>query len=113
MAGRSLSAANMCCNPTINTFTQHWKYLIARKDATNHKVTKILKTLHIMNCTKAFPDFSRRVIGTRTVTLSYIIIEYVSVTDLASPLMTNQTYANEFRSVEEDLIACAMRTHPL
>ena len=46
--GRDLSSGNMRWNPVIKTFTEHWKSLTARKDATNPEVPKISKNLHIM-----------------------------------------------------------------
>ena len=88
--GRDLSAGNMQWNPLINTFTKHWKSLIAQKDATNPEVPKIWKILHIMKWTEAFSNFARRVIGTRTIPLSYVIRETVAVPAAAPPLMTNQ-----------------------
>ena len=111
--GLALSASNMRCNPVIKTFTEHWKSLTACKDAPDPEVPNILKTLHIMKWTEAFSDFSRRVIGTRTIPLSYVIRDTVAVTDDAPPLMPNQPYAAEFESVEEEMIARATHTHPL
>ena len=111
--GRALSVGNMRWNPVIKTFTEHWKSLTARKDATDPEVPKISKNLHIMKWTEAFSDFARRVIGTRTIPLSYVIRETVAVPGVAPPLMPNQPYAEAFGSVEEELIARATHTHPL
>ena len=57
--GRDLSSGNMRWNPVIKTFTEHWKSLTARKDATNPEVPKISKNLHIMKWTEAFSGFAR------------------------------------------------------
>ena len=97
----------------IKTFTEHWKSLTARKDVTNPEVPKISKTLHIMKWTEDFSDFSHRVIGTRTILLSYVICDTVSVPGDAPPLMPNQPYNAEFESVEEEMIARATHTHHL
>ena len=66
-----------------------------------------------MKWTKAFSNFARRVIGTRTIPLSYVIRETVAVPAAAPPLMTNQPYAEVFGSAEEELIDRATHTHPL
>ena len=66
-----------------------------------------------MKLTEAFSDFSRRVIGTRTIPLSYVIRETIAVPAAAPPLMTNQPYAEAFGSVKEELIDRATHTHPL
>ena len=66
-----------------------------------------------MKWTEAFSDFSRRVIGTRTIPLSYVIRETVAVPAAALPLMTNQPYAEVFGSVKEELIDRATHTHLL
>ena len=79
--------------PGHQDITEHWKSLTARKDATNPEVPKISKNLHIMKWTEAFSDFARRIIGTRTILLSYVIRETVAVPAAAPPLMTNQPYA--------------------
>ena len=52
-------------------------------------------------------------IDTRTILLSYVIRDTVSVPGDAPPLIPNQPYAAEFKSVEEEMIAHATHTHPL
>ena len=120
--GRELTVANMRWNPTIKNFSDHWKSLLARKDATDPDVPKISKTLHIMKWTEAFSDFTRRVIGTRTIPLSYVIRELVDVPDAAPTLarllggagaQQLQPFSEQFGSVEEELIARATHSHPL
>ena len=100
-------------NPTIKTFTEHWKSLSARNDATNPEVPKILKNLHIMKWTVSFCDFARQVIGTRTILLSYVIRETVTVPALTALLMVEQTYTDELVLVEGELIYRATHTHLL
>ena len=121
--GSELSVANMRWSPKIKTCTEHWKSLWTRKNAPNPDVPKISKTLHIMKWTEAFDDFSCRIIGTRTIPLSYVIRETVTVPDI-SPLLarlvggaTNvhrfQPFSDDFGLVEEELIAPATHEHPL
>jgi len=111
--GRVPSAGNMRWNPVIKTFIEHWKALKARKETANPEVPKISKTLHIMKWTEAFSDFARRVVGTRTIPLSYVIRDEVTVPAAAPALMANQPYAEVFGSVEEELMARASHTHAL
>ena len=66
-----------------------------------------------MKRTEAFSDFSRQVIGTWTIPLSYVIRETVPVPAAAPPLMTNQPYAEVFGLVKEELIDRATHTHTL
>ena len=66
-----------------------------------------------MKCTEAFSDFAHRMIGTRTILLSYFIRDIVDVPCDALALMPNQPYAAEYESVEEEMIARAAHTHPL
>ena len=92
--GRNPSAANIRCNPLIKAFIKHWKAFKARRDAADPEVPKISKTLLIMKCTEAFSGFSRRVVGTRTILLLYVICEAVDVPAAAPPLMANQPYTD-------------------
>ena len=103
--GRTPSAGNMCWNPVIKTFIKHWKALKARKDNADPEVPKISKTLSIMKCTEAFSDFAHQIVGSRTIPLPYVIRDTVIVPAAAPPLMVNQPYAEEFGSVEEELMA--------
>ena len=121
--GRDLTVSNMRWNPTIKTFNDHWKSLKARKDETNPEVPKISKTLHIMKWTEAFSDFTRRVIGTRTIPLSYVIRDMVNVPSAAPALsrlsgstatsLRQEPFSDDFGSVEEELIGRATHSHPL
>ena len=54
-----------------------------------------------MKLTESFSDFARRLIGTRTILLSYVIRDTVDVPRDAPALMPNQPYAAEYESVEE------------
>ena len=94
--GHAFSAAKIHWNPIINNFTEHWKSLTLQKDATYPEVPMISKNLHVIKWTKDFSDFTRCVICTRTIPLSYVIRETVVVPSLAPPLITNQPYADEF-----------------
>jgi len=65
----------------------------------------------VIKWTEAFADFLNRVIGTRTIPLSYVIRDDEAVP--APALATNQPYGAEFSSVEVELIARASHGHAL
>ena len=66
-----------------------------------------------MKWTEALSNFARCVIETQNIPLSYVIRNTVDVPCDAPALMTNQPYAAEYESVEEEMIARATHTHPL
>ena len=76
-----------------------------------------------MKWTEDFSDFTRRVIGTRTIPLSYAIRETVNVPSAVAVLsrlsgsmaetLRQQPFSDDFGSVEEELIGRATHSHPL
>ena len=111
--GRELTAANMAWDPVLKNFAEHWKALSDRKDDDAPDTPKITKALPIIKWTEAFADFTQRVIGVRTIPLSYVIRETVAVNADAPALMNRQPYSATHGSVEGELIARASHTHPL
>jgi hypothetical protein len=110
--GRDLTAANMRWNPTIKLFNEHWKSLVERKKDDRPETPKITRGLPVVKWTEAFRDFLNRVIGSRHIPLVYLIRDVVDVP--AAPLCaTGLPHAEEFGSVEAELIARATHTHPL
>ena len=85
--GREATAANMKWTTCIKSFTQHWKALEDRKaEADIPDVPKITKSLVVTKWTEAFADFLNRVMGIRSVPLSYIIHEHGTVPAVAPTL---------------------------
>jgi len=112
--GRKATAANMKWTTCIKSFTQHWKALEDRKtEADGPDVPKITKSLVVTKWTEAFADFLNRVMGIRTVPLSYVIRENTNVPAVAPTLATNQPFSTDHGSVEGELIARASHTHAL
>ena len=111
--GRVHTASNLKWDPVIKSFSQHWKSLTDRKDESTPDTPKITKTLTVIKWTEAFADFLNRVIGTRTIPLSYVIRADATVANIAPPIAANQPYAAEYGSVESELIARASHTHAL
>ena len=105
---RDMTVGYMRWTQTIKNFVATWKSLSDCKDSTDIEVPNISKSLPIMKCTEAFSDFNRRVIGTRTIPLSYVVCEESAPPATAPNLENNQPFATEFGSVEEELI-----NHPL
>jgi hypothetical protein len=88
------------------------KSLQERKLKDNPETPKISKSLPVVKWTKAFYDFLNRVIGTRTISLAYVVHDEVAVP--APPLLlNNQTFSETQGSVEAELIARASHAHPL
>ena len=113
MVGRDLTAANMKWDQVIKNFTVHWKALSDRTKEDIPDVPKISKNLVIMKWTEAFRDFLQRVVGARTIPLSYVIREPVTVLMPAPALVNNQPFGDSYESVEEEMTARASHTHAL
>jgi hypothetical protein len=111
--GRPLTPGNIRWDPTIKTFAQHWKSLKDRKEESAPATPKITKTLDVMKWTESFADFLNRVIGMRTIPLSYVTRQDGDVPNAAPALATNQPYGEVFGSVEAELIARASHGHAM
>jgi len=85
--GRPLTPGNVRWDQVIKSFAQHWKSLKDRKDKSDPDTPKITKTLTAIKWTEAFADFLNRVIGTRTIPLSYVIRDDGAVPAVAPPLV--------------------------
>ena len=111
---RDITAANLQWTPCIKIFAIHWQSLKDRKKNDDvPEVPKITKTLIVTKWTESFADFLHRVIGTRTIPLSYIIRPEVDVPPAAPALAAGQPYSTIHGSVEAELIARASHTHAL
>ncbi len=111
--GRALTVGNVAWNNVLKNFGIQWKALVDKKSDDPPDVPKITKQLPIMKWTEAFKDFLSRVIGARTIPLSYIVREDDDVPDPAPPLAQHQPHSTQHGSVEEELIARASHTHAL
>ena len=100
-------------NPIISNFAQQWKALTERKEAETPKIPKILKALPIIRWSEAFIDHLNRKIGARTIPLAYVIRQNATPPAVVPPLETSLPHSAEHGSVEADLIARALHTHPL
>ena len=84
---RDITPSNMKCTTTIKSFVQHWKVLEERKkESDTPEVPKITKNLAVTKWSESFQDFLARVMGGRTIPLSYVIRELGEVPDVAPHL---------------------------
>lgn len=111
--GRETSAATVSYDPIIKKFTQHWSALKARKAAAEPEIPKITKTLPVTKWTESFADFLQRVCGVRTIPLSYVIRDEVAVVMPAPAMAAAEPFSTLHGSVEAELVARALHTHPL
>ena len=89
-----------------------------KKEGDVPEVLKITKNLAVTKCTEAFSDFLARVMGRKTVPLSYVITKYAVVPATAPPLTTNigwvlYPYSTEYGSVDGELVSRASHYHAL
>ena len=111
--GRDLTAGNIAWTHVMKNFEIQWKALVAKKDEDAPDVPKISKALPVIKWTEAFSDFLSRVVGVRTIPLSYVIRQNVEVPAATPPLANHQPHSTEHGSVEAELVARASHTHAL
>ncbi len=111
--GRALTAGNLQWNHVMKNFEVQWKALKAKKEEDPPDVPKISRALPVIKWTEAFKDFLARVIGVRTIPLSYVIRPEVTVPAAAPPLVNNQPHSDAHGSVEAELVARASHGHAL
>ncbi len=112
--GRDATAANLQWTHVMKNFEIQWKALKARKkEDDDPEVPRISKSLPIMKWAESFPVYLGKVLGSRTIPLSYVIRDSVQVPAAAPPLANNQPHSTEHGSVEAELIARASHDHPL
>ncbi|KAL3933286.1 MAG: hypothetical protein SGARI_003740 [Bacillariaceae sp.] len=110
--GRGLTAANIDW-VVIRDFDTQWKALKERKDSDPPEVPKITKQCPILPWTESFPEFCQRKLGSRTIPLSYVIRDDVTVSATCPGIATGKPHSEEYGSVEAELVARASHTHSL
>jgi hypothetical protein len=71
--GRAVTAANLQWTPGMKNFSEQWKALEDKKGGDETDVPMISKALPIIKWTEAFRDYLHRIIGVRTIPLTYVI----------------------------------------
>ena len=111
--GRPLSPSNMQWENVIRNFNHLWKAIVARRAAEDPATPLITKALPIIKWTEAFRDHLYRCIGSRHISLAYVVRDSESVAGLCLPLKTDQPYSDKHGSVDDDLIVRASHVNGL
>ena len=111
--GRDPTPGNLQWTNVMKNFEIQWESLKDRKDETVPATPLITRTLTVLKWTGPFRDFMSRVIGVRTIPLSYVIRPEAAVPNVAPALAANQPHSTEFGSVEAELVARASHGHAL
>ena len=99
-------------NPVGQNFKEQWKALANRKDEDHPETLKITKALPVMKWTESFQDFLSCIVGIRTIPLTYVIRTNVDVAPVAAPpIAAGHPHAEEFESLEDELVARASHNH--
>jgi hypothetical protein len=110
--GRNTTVANLQWTPVMKNFEIQWKALEDKKRAEEPEVPKITKALPIIKWTDDFWDYLHRMIGVRTIPLSYVIRPAVTV-PVIGVIAAGAPHSFEHGAIEIELIARASRAHPL
>eukprot|EP00957_Ditylum_brightwellii_P047124 3578547-Ditylum_brightwellii.AAC.1 len=111
--GRRLTVSNTVYATVIRSFTNQWAGLKDCKRQTEPMVPKVTAELPIMRWVDVFEDFLSRKIGVCTIPLSYVMRKTALALRPASVNRENLPQGEEFKSIEEELVAQALHTHPL
>jgi len=110
--GRAETAGNLMWNPVMKNFNEQWKALVAKKKDDEPEVPKVTKTLTIIKWSESMRDYFHRCIGVRGIPLAYVIRNNVDV-PMIGTIQPGSPHSTEHGSVEMELIARALHTHPL
>ena len=97
----------------MRNFYDLWKAIVARRAAEDPATPTITKALPIIKWTEAFRDHLYRCIGSRHISLAYVVRDSELVSGLCPLLKTDQPYSDEHGSINDDLIAYASHTNGL
>ena len=109
--GRETSAANMHFTNVLKNFGEQWEAIKQKEEDDEPDVPKITRTLPIVRWTESFEDFLHQIIGSRHISLAYLVRETVEAATPAPPLLNNRSYSHEHGSVMGELIARATHDH--
>eukprot|EP00957_Ditylum_brightwellii_P049958 3786847-Ditylum_brightwellii.AAC.1 len=113
MVGCRLTVADTVYARVIRSFTNQWAGLKDCKRQTQPVVPNITAELPIMRWVDIFDGFLSKKIGVCTIPLSYMARETALASRPVSANRKNLPQGEEFRSIEEELVAQASHTHPL
>eukprot|EP00957_Ditylum_brightwellii_P117728 8981159-Ditylum_brightwellii.AAC.1 len=111
--GCCVAISNTVYETIIKPFTNQWAGLKDQKRQMQPVVLKITGELPVMQWVDIFDDFLDQRIGVRTIPLSYVIRVTALASRPASVHRNHLPHGEEFDSIEEELVAQALHTHPL
>ena len=109
--GREPDATNMHYTNVLKNFGEQCDAIKQKEKDDEPEVPKITRSLPIVRWTESFEDFLHRVIGSRHICLSYLVMDNVAVAASAPNLLPNRCYSAEHGSVVGELIARATHDH--
>eukprot|EP00957_Ditylum_brightwellii_P141791 10803300-Ditylum_brightwellii.AAC.1 len=112
MVGCHVKVSNIVYETVIKSFINQWAGLKNWKCQTQPVIPKITGELPIMQWVDIFDDFLNWKIGVRTTPLSYVTRATALASGPASVHRENLPHGEEFDSIEEELVAQALHTHP-
>lgn len=113
IVGRELTPANMTYLRVIRNFTVEWSALKEIKDKDEPDTPKLGKGVTVMQWSESFVDILHRCIGVRMVPLAYVVRELEDAPDPIPVAAPNQPWAEQFGSIETELIAATRHDHAL
>ena len=109
---RPITAAVMQWDPVLKNFSLQYEAMKAQKDEMEPDTPRISKALPVMKWAEAFRDVLHHRVGVRDIPLAYIIRD-LDVPPTQLPALANgMLHSTEVRSVQYELIARALHTHP-
>ena len=116
---RPLCAANMKWNQVLSNFEIQWKSVTERSKKDPPETPKITKGTTVMKWSEAFKDHCHQYIGARNIALAYVIRDDSEVPEDFPDQGTtengtiNVPHAEEYGSIDAELITRANHDHPL
>jgi hypothetical protein len=108
---RDITAPMMQWDPMIKYHSEYWTMFEKSIEDSEPELPKITKALPIMRWAEAFVNHLSRVLGVRSIPLTYVIRANVAVADPPPPLTANKPFSAEHGSVPADMVALASHTH--
>ena len=109
--GRSTDPANMRWT-VIKNLVQAWDALKNRSKDDKPEIPKLTKNTSVPKWYESLRIVLTRITGVRNIPLIYVLRDTVAVPAAAPPLLANQPYSDDTKSVANELIARASHTHP-
>ena len=97
----------------VQRFHEEWKAIVEKKKMDVPDAPKLTKGLAVYKWLESVRNHLNQVIGVRYAPLSYVIREIAAVNPVPPVLQLGEPFAEEYGSVEGEMIARLSHTHPL